>query len=275
MVMEKTKVLFISPEIFPFLPETRHSIICRKLPQYVQMCNKEIRVFMPRFGCINERRNQLHEVIRLSGMNLIINDSDHPLIIKVSSIQASRMQVYFIENEDYFQRKFIFRDENNKFFEDNDERTVFFNRGVIETIKKLGWAPDIIHIHGWMSTLSALYVKTVYNENPLFYNSRVILSLYSDGFTENFSQEFYQKIHISGMDMQVLDDIKANPNYLTLMNTCLKHVDGVIFVDNDIAPEIVRYVKELNIPSIEHSDETYLDDYQDFYETIHVSEEVF
>ncbi len=169
--MKKAKVLFISQEINPYLEITPMSDISRYLPQGIQETGKEIRTFMPRFGCINERRNQLHEVIRLSGMNLIIDDADHPLIIKVASIQAARMQVYFIDNEEYFQRKYVFRDGKNKFYKDNDDRSIFFCRGVLETVKKLGWAPDIIHCHGWMTSLVPLLIKTAYKEDPLFKNA--------------------------------------------------------------------------------------------------------
>ena len=150
--MEKKRILYVMQEIMPYLPESPMSKIGRFLPQKTQESRKEIRTFMPRFGLINERRNQLHEVIRLSGMNLIIDDIDHPLIIKVASIQQARMQVYFIDNEDFFKRKFIFRDKKDKFFDDNDERTIFFSKGVLETVKKLGWAPDLLHCHCWFST---------------------------------------------------------------------------------------------------------------------------
>ena len=153
------RVLFVNSEIFPYLPETEISSIGRKLPQGIQERKKEIRSFMPRFGCINERKNQLHDVIRLSGMNIIIGDMDRPLIIKVASISAARIQVYFIDNEDYFKRKQVFCDENGKFFEDNGERAVFFARGVLETVKKLRWAPDIIHCQGWISQVLPLYLK--------------------------------------------------------------------------------------------------------------------
>jgi starch synthase len=273
--MEKVKVLYISHEIFPFLPESNMSTICRELPQLVQESGKEIRTFMPRFGCINERRNQLHEVIRLSGMNLIINDSDHPLIIKVASIQSARMQVYFIENEDYFQRKHTFRDKNDQFFEDNDERSVFFNRGVIETVKKLGWAPNIVHVHGWMSALSAFYIKTIFKENPLFYDSKVIISLYDDSFTEKFSPDFHLKIKTPDLDSQELTEIEKNPDYLTLMKTCLQFADGVIFVEENIHPELVKYTKELKIPFISHTKENACEQYQNFYDVIYSAEEVF
>ena len=164
--MEKKKVLFISQEITPYLPESEISEIGRYLPQGIQERGKEIRTFMPRFGCVNERRNQLHEVIRLSGMNLVINDNDHPLIIKVASIQAARMQVYFIDNEDYFQRKFTTVNDEGIEFDDNDERAIFFARGVLETVIKLRWSPDIIHCHGWFTGMIPLFVKKTYKDNP-------------------------------------------------------------------------------------------------------------
>ena len=164
----KKRVLFINQEMLPYIEESEIAKIGRNLPQGIQQKGKEIRTFMPRFGCINERRNQLHEVIRLSGMNLIIDDNDHPLIIKVASIQAARMQVYFIDNEEYFQRKFGLKDKAGNFFEDNDERAIFYCRGVLETVKKLGWAPDIIHCHGWMNAFVPLNIKKVFNgENIL------------------------------------------------------------------------------------------------------------
>ena len=168
VTMAKKRVLFISSEIMPYLPESEMSHIGRYLPQGIQEKGKEIRTFMPRFGCINERRNQLHEVIRLSGMNLIINDTDHPLIIKVASIQAARMQVYFIDNEDYFQRKHVITDEKGSFFEDNDERAIFFARGVFETVKKLRWAPDLIYCQGWFTALVPIFLKKEYAEDPIF-----------------------------------------------------------------------------------------------------------
>src|ERR1051326_3073228 len=163
--MKKARVLYISQEVTPYLPETDMSTIGRHLPQGIQERGKEIRTFMPRYGLVNERRNQLHEVIRLSGMNLIINDSDHPLIIKVASIQSARMQVYFIDNEDYFQRKETLTDSKGTMFEDNDERSIFFCRGVIETVKKLGWAPDIVHCHGWFTGLMPMYLKRSFRDN--------------------------------------------------------------------------------------------------------------
>ena len=174
------RVLFVNSEIMPFLPETPISKIGRFLPQGIQERKKEIRAFMPRYGCINERKNQLHEVIRLSGMNIIIGDVDRTLVIKVASIAAARIQVYFIDNDDFFRRKQITFDNDGKFFEDNGQRAIFFARGVLETVKKLRWAPDIIHCQGWISHLVPLYLKKVYNGDPIFGGSKVVTSLYND-----------------------------------------------------------------------------------------------
>jgi len=175
--MENSKILYISQEITPFLPSSEISDIARHLPQHMLENGKEIRVFMPRFGCINERRHQLHEVIRLSGMNLVIDDADHPLIIKVASIPTARMQVYFIDNEEFFQRKAVLTDEKGKFFDDNDERSMFFCKGVLETVKKLGWKPDIVHCHGWMTAMVPFFIKNIFNEDPHFAESKLIIQL--------------------------------------------------------------------------------------------------
>src|ERR1700740_3834030 len=192
--MGKSKLLFITHEMSPFLELSKISEITRQLPQAMQKKGYEIRILMPRFGNINERRNRLHEVIRLSGMNIIINDNDNPLIIKVASIPAARMQVYFLDNEEYFQRKHVFSDKDGKFYADNDERMIFFCKGALETVKKLGWAPDIIHCHGWMTALIPFFVKTSYKEDPLFQNSRVVYSMYDQDLDEGFSDSFAKKL---------------------------------------------------------------------------------
>ena len=192
--MGKKKILFVSQEIYPYLPETEMSLIVRHLPQQIQMDEKDIRIFMPRYGVVNERRHQLHEVIRLSRMNLIVDDFDHQLIIKVGSIQSARMQVYFIDNEDYFPKKKYFHDEEGQFFDNNDERMIFFCKGVVETVRKLGWSPDIIHCHGWISSLVPLYIKKLYNEDPLFNNSKVIFSVYDTDFPGELNKEICEKL---------------------------------------------------------------------------------
>ena len=196
---EVKRVLFVSSEIYPYLPESPIGRIGRFLPQGVQERKREIRSFMPRYGCINERKNQLHEVIRLSGMNIVISEIDRPLVIKVASISSARMQVYFIDNDDYFHRKQIYCDENGKFFEDNGERAIFFARGVLETVKKLRWAPDVIHCHGWISHILPLYLKKAYRDDPIFAESKIVLSLYDDTPAERFPDDFAGKIPFGGI----------------------------------------------------------------------------
>ncbi|NPA37766.1 MAG: glycogen/starch synthase [Chlorobi bacterium] len=266
--MEKAKVLFVSQEITPYLPESGMSKIGRYLPQGIQESGKEIRTFMPRFGNINERRNQLHEVIRLSGMNLIINDNDNPLIIKVASIQAARMQVYFIDNEDYFGEKATFTDSNGNEFPNNDERAIFFARGVLETTKKLRWAPDIVHCHGWFTYLVPLYLKKIMNEDPHFINSKVIISIYDDEFKNTWDESFKDKLKFDGISDE---DIKllSPANYLNLTKLAIDMSDGIIQSSEKINPEIEQYIKETNKPFLAYQPEdTYIAAYNEFYDKL-------
>lgn len=266
--MEKTKVLFISQEITPYLPETHMSKIGRHLPQGIQEKGKEIRTFMPRFGCINERRNQLHEVIRLSGMNLIINDTDHPLIIKVASIQAARMQVYFIDNEDYFQRKATLVSKESEEFEDNDERAIFFARGVLETTKKLRWAPDVIHCHGWFTGLVPLYIKKAMNEDPHFANSKLVYSVYNDDFSQTFPASFPDKLKLEGIEDSDLEGLNPS-NFESLSKLAIKYSDGVIQAHPEANSAIIDYAKESGKPFLEYQDEeSYIDAFNSFYDSI-------
>jgi len=266
--MEKTKILFVTQDITPFMKDSPMGLISRHLPQGIQERGREIRTFMPRFGNINERRNQLHEVIRLSGMNLIIDDTDHSLIIKVASIQQARMQIYFIDNEDYFHRKYVYRDKNNVFFEDNDERAIFFARGVLETVKKLGWSPDIVHCHGWMSALTPLYVKKVYHENPLFSGAKVVLSIYDDDFTEPLHANLQAKLKHENIALKDLKHFKK-PDYVSLMKASVDLADGVIFASQQINAELAEYIEQsgkLVLPL--QSEDNYISVYNDFYEKV-------
>ena len=266
--MEKVKVLFVSQEIMPYLPETEMSHVGRHLPQGIQEMGKEIRTFMPKYGNINERRNQLHEVIRLSGMNLIIDDTDHPLIIKVASIQAARMQVYFIDNEDYFQRKFIMQDADGKDFADNDERMVFFARGVLETVRKLRWSPDIVHCHGWFTSLVPLYLKQAYKEDPLFSQSKVIFSLYNNGFSTPLNAKLHEKAQLDGVDKDHFSVIK-DPTYENLTKLSLQHSDAIIQGSPELPGSIDGVIKESGKPLLEYqSVEKYINEYSVFYESI-------
>ena len=178
--MSKTKVLIVTQEMNPYTVGSEIAEIARRLPQHIQEQGMEIRILMPKYGTINERRHRLHEVVRLSGMNIIVDDDDFPLIIKVASVQGARMQVYFLDNEDFFKRKAIFKDADEKAFEDNPDRMIFFCKGVVETVKKFGWAPDIVHCHGWMTSLIPLYLKTAYKSEPLFEDAKVVTSIYNN-----------------------------------------------------------------------------------------------
>ncbi|MFO7722857.1 MAG: glycogen/starch synthase [Bacteroidales bacterium] len=267
-VKEKVRVLFVTTEITPYLKESHLGLIGRHLPQGIQEKGKEIRTFMPRYGVINERRNQLHEVIRLSGMNLVISDADHPLIIKVASIQSARMQIYFIDNEDYFHRKHILRDKNGHFFDDNDERAVFYARGVIETVKKLGWAPSVIHCHGWLSGLVPFYVKTAYRENPIFSDAKVIYSIYDDAFTEDFSENFKQKMDMEGIGKEKLKVFPSN-NYLGMMQGIIDLSDALILGSPQIDPRVMEYLTNSGKPYLEYQPtDKYVDAYDEFYENL-------
>lgn len=266
------RVLFVNSEILPYLPETTMSSIGRFLPQGIQERKKEIRSFMPRYGCINERKNQLHEVIRLSGMNIIINDVDRPLIIKVASISAARMQVYFIDNEDYFHRKSIFRDVSGMFFKDNGERAVFFARGVLETVKKLRWAPDIIHCHGWISHIIPLYLKKAYKDDPIFSNSKVVLSLYDDTPAEQFPDDIRDSIQFGGVTAGDLDIMKE-PTGINLAKLAIRHSDGVILGAEQVIPELVEFARESGLDVLPYKGESivdgsYIDDYNSFYDNM-------
>lgn len=266
--MESVKVLFISQEITPYLPESEISLISRSLPQGIQEKGREIRTFMPRFGCINERRNQLHEVIRLSGMNLIIDDTDHPLIIKVASIQSARMQVYFIDNEDYFLRKNVLKDTKGKFFQDNDERMIFFARGVLETVKKLRWSPDIVHCHGWFTSLVPLYLKRTFSDDPVFMNSKVVLSVYNEKFNELLGEDFSRKVKAEGITEEDLSLI-ADPSFLNIANLAVSFSDGIIKGSKHLKPELEKLIQNSSKPILEYSQsEEYIEEYSVFYDKI-------
>jgi starch synthase len=265
---KKARVLFISQEMFPYLPETPMGKIVRQISQGTQENGREIRTFMPRYGCINERRHQLHEVIRLSGMNIIINDSDHPLIIKVASLPAARMQVYFIDNEEFFQRKQVHHDTNGKFYEDNDERAIFFCRGVIETVKKLGWQPDVIHCHGWMTSLIPVYIKKAYADEPMFADTKVVYSSYDDVFEKPFDKSFVNKAVIEGV---ALGDLKLakDPTHTSLNKLAISYADGVIQGADKIPADVAKYIKASGKPFLAYqNEETFISEFNNFYNEV-------
>ncbi len=269
--MNVKRVLFITQEIFPYLSESTLANNCRYIPQAIQEKGKEIRTFMPKFGNINERRNQLHEVIRLSGMNLIIDDTDHPLIIKVASIQAARMQVYFIDNDDYFNRKHTVSDDEGIEFPDNDERSIFYVRGVLETIKKLRWIPDVIHCHGWMTALTPLYIKTAFADDPCFKNTKVVYSLYNDDFKTPFPEKFASKLKLTGItDKHVKDLIGGDVDYVKLSDFAMKYSDGVIQSEESVNPLLLDYVdkNKLKFLPYEADFDASVDAINTFYDTL-------
>lgn len=266
--MEKKKVLFVSQEITPYLPETEISKISRELPQGIQERGKEIRTFMPRYGCVNERRNQLHEVIRLTGMNLIIDDTDHPLIIKVASIQSARMQIYFIDNEDYFQRKATLKNADGQFFEDNDERAMFFARGVLETVQKLRWSPDIIHCHGWFTSFVPLYVKRTFRDNPLFSNSKVVTSIYDNEFDAPLNPQLKKKLIYDSISESDVAGV-SEPNYENLMRLAIDFSDGVIIGSEKVNEKVAAYAESTRKPMLGYQPaETYMDAFNEFYDSL-------
>lgn len=249
--MEKKKILFVTQEINPFLPKSEISTTARRLPQGIQESGKEIRIFTPRFGNINERRHQLHEVIRLSGLNLVINDNDHPLIIKVASVAAARMQVYFIDNEEYFKRKATLKDDKGEFFEDNDERSMFFCRGVLETVKKLGWQPDIIHCHGWMAGLMSVYLKNTYSKDPHFTNTKVVYSVYNNRFEKDWDADFSKKLKFDGFSDDVCKDFEDS-SFLNVSRQIMKNADALNISSEELDEDLAKLVEEQNIPVQEY-----------------------
>ena len=275
--MKANKVLFITQEITPFVPESLIANNSRNLPHGLfdswkgsaQDNGKEIRIFTPKWGTINIRRYQLHEVQRLSGMNLIIDDTDHPLIIRVASLQGARIQVYFIENDDYFQNRLLTVDEQGNEYSDNDERTIFFNRGVLETVKKSNWRPDIIHCHGWMSSLIPLYVKNAYKDEPSFRDSKIVVSLYDDNYSNPLPEGFLQKALHKDMTIDLFEGIASPTPYEELAKIAIKNCDGIVIDGDNISPTLIEYAKSLGKPILPKSTrEEYAEDCRNFYETL-------
>ena len=245
--MKNKRILYVTPEFVPYFSETSISDMAFEVSKIAHHEGAETRVFMPKFGLINERRFQLHEVIRLSGMNLIVNDLDVPLIIKVASVPGERMQVYFIDNDDYFKRKATFLDEDGKLFQDNDERMIFFVKGVVEAIKKLNWSPDIIHLYGWETALFPLYLKTYYKNEPILKESKIVTSLSDNSFEGSLSESLVDKIkfdNIKGVKLQRLKD----PTYINLIKNAIYYSDAVIQNEPDIDCEIISFIEENKKP---------------------------
>ena len=267
--MSSDKVLFINQEITPYLPESEMAKSGLELPKGIQEKGYEVRTFMPKYGSINERRNQLHEVIRLSGMNLIIDDTDHPLIIKVATLQPARMQVYFIYNDDYFQRTPDKGLETVESPELNDERCIFFVRGTIETVKKLRWEADIVHCQGWLSALTPLFVKKVYADDPSFRDVKIVYSLFGSSFDGFLDSRFEEKLKMEGFSDDDLKPIAGKPvDFNALAKLALAHSDGVILHTDSVSPDLIEFIKENNIPCLPYAPETGIDQYAEFYKTL-------
>ena len=265
--MAKKKILFINQEITPYVPETEMSIMGKALPQAMQEKGHEIRTFMPKWGTINERRGQLHEVIRLSGMNLIINDTDHPLIIKVASIQQARVQVYFIDNDDYFSRRQMEKDEMGNDYPDNGERAIFFARGVLETAKKLRWVPDIIHCQGWMSAVVPLYIQTAYHDEPSFANTKVVTSLFTKTLQKDLGQNFKKCVEFRDAKAELLTSYNDNFDFEEMGKLAIDYSDGIVLASADVNQNLVTHAQEKNVPVLDFK-EDFADAYEEFYNQI-------
>lgn len=268
--MATNKILYVCQEIAPYVPENELSTLSLDLARQMQERGAEVRTFMPRYGCINERRNQLHEVIRLSGMNLIINDNDHQLIIKVASIPAARIQIYFIDNDDYFARRAVLRDEEGKLFEDNDDRAIFFARGMLETVKKLRWTPTVVHCHGWFSAIVPMYLKKVFYDDPLFRDVKIVLSLTEDKFEGELAANFKQKLEGEGI-MDSAMKILETPSYENLMRFVIDYADGVVLTSANVDAELVEYARSRGkkvLDFVEGEQKDVFDNYKRFYDEL-------
>tara|TARA_R110002167_G_scaffold1459_4_gene7178 strand:- start:3746 stop:4555 length:810 start_codon:yes stop_codon:yes gene_type:complete len=259
--MKDKRILYVSSEVVPYLPETEISSMSFEAPRLVNQQGGQIRIFMPRYGNINERRHQLHEVIRLSGINLVINDLDMPLIIKVASIPKERIQVYFIDNDEYFKRKATLTDENGNLFPDNDERAIFFAKGVIETVKKLNWSPDVIHVHGWLASLLPLYLKEYYKDEPLFNDSKIITSIYKQSFDETLNNDMFNKVKFDNISEDAFKILKT-PSYTNLMKLAVDYSDALIIGSEEIPDDLQSYVKNSKKPVLEYK---FKDEFGDAY----------
>ena len=267
--MKAKKILFINQEITPYVPSSELSEMGKNLPLAIQENGVEIRTFMPKWGTINERRGQLHEVQRLSGMNLIIDDTDHPLIIKVASIPTSRLQVYFIDNEDYFQKRRMETDEQGEEYTDNGQRAIFFARGVLETVKKLRWVPDVIVCQGWMSAVVPVYIKKAYNDEPSFANTKVVSTILSGNLSNDFGKQFKDCIAFKSVTEETMAKYADDFNLLELGKLAVDYSDAVTVVGEDIIPELLNYIDASGLPVMKHNaDATLGEIYPDFIDSI-------
>ena len=263
--MKDKRILYVSSEVVPYLAENEVSLMSYDVPKMVNDQGGQIRIFMPRYGNINERRHQLHEVIRLSGMNLVVNDLDMPLIIKVASIPKERIQVYFIDNDDYFKRKATFADENGVMYPDNDERAIFFAKGVVETVKKLNWVPDIIHVHGWLAAMLPVYMKHFYKNEALFSETKIVTSVYAQSFDGTLDPEMINKVQLDGIPVEAVSDL-ATPDYENIIKATVKHSDGVIIASEGVSTSLTKFIESSGKPFLPFvSKNAFAEAYRKFY----------
>ena len=273
--MGKKKILFASQEISPYLPETPMANVGLNLPKHSIEQGNETRVFLPKFGVIKEKANNLHEVIRLSGMNLIIDDFDHQLIIKVASIQSARMQIYFIDNDEYFPRKVMFHDENGKFLANTEERMMFYCKGVIETVKKLGWSPEMIHCQGWFSSLIPMYIKKIYNEDPLFKDTKVIYNVFDTNFEGSIDPIIVNKLLFENKLEESDLELLKNPTFENLNKFAISYSDAIIQGSKNINDEVSKHMKDSELPFMTYpGEEDYEDSYNNFFDSLVEEEEL-
>jgi starch synthase len=261
--MEDKRILYVSSEVVPYLAENEVSIQSYELPKMINDLGGQIRIFMPRYGNINERRHQLHEVIRLSGMNLVVNDLDMPLIIKVASIPKERIQVYFIDNDEYFKRKATFSDEDGVLYPDNDERAIFFAKGVVETVKKLNWVPDVIHVHGWLASLLPIYLKHYYKNEGIFNDTKIITSVYNQSFDGELDVNLLNKMLFDEIPSESISELKS-PNYENLLITSIRHSDGIVIASENLSSSLTKFIESSKKPFLpftpkENFNEVYTD----------------
>lgn len=242
------KVLFVNQEMTPYVPSSELADMGNQLPKAFQAAGSEIRTFMPKWGTINERRGQLHEVIRLSGINITIDDTDHPLLIKVASIPQIRVQVYFIDNDDFFSRRQMAEDESGAEYADNGQRAIFFARGVLETVKKLRWAPDVIHCQGWMSAVVPLYLKTAYKDEPVFQNAKVVTTLFQSQIKSELGENFKKSVDFREAKASLLDNYDKKFDFIELGKMALDYSDGVVMASDKVNSTLADYAKQKGMP---------------------------
>ncbi|MFN7099232.1 MAG: glycogen/starch synthase [Flavobacterium sp.] len=263
--MKDKRILYVSSEVVPYLAENEVSLMSYDVPKMINDQGGQIRIFMPRYGNINERRHQLHEVIRLSGMNLVVNDLDMPLIIKVASIPKERIQVYFIDNDEYFKRKATFADEEGVMYPDNDERAIFFAKGVVETVKKLNWVPDIIHVHGWMAAMLPIYMKHFYKNEALFSDTKIVTSVYSQSFDGTLDPEMINKVKFDGVPDEAIADLEV-PNFENIMKASVLHSDAVIIAADNLSPSLTKFIESSGKPFLPFATkDVFAEAYTNFY----------